>query len=74
MTQSNPTTDEERRGILAGTILREAGETFRVLEDTTAHGCPLVEVIDPGMTNYQPGDRRYRTLYQHLISNSPAPA
>lgn len=68
MTQNNPIADEKRRGILAGTILRESGETFRVLEDTTAHGCPFVEVIDPGPTNYKCGDRRYRTIYQHLTS------
>ena len=68
MTQSTPTADEKRRDIPAGTILRESGETFRVLEDTTAHGCPLVEVIAPGPTNYKCGDRRYRTIYQHLTS------
>ncbi|MBI1832871.1 MAG: hypothetical protein HYR84_15640 [Planctomycetes bacterium] len=62
--------EAQKRRIAAGTILFEGGEVFRVLEDTTAHGCPLVEMIDPGETNYQRGDRCYRTLYQHLTIGS----
>ena len=50
--------------IKAGTILNENGVIFRVLEDTTPHGCPLVEIIDPGMTNFKVGDKTYRTINQ----------
>lgn len=50
--------------IKAGTILNENGVIFKVLEDTTPHGCPLVEIIDPGMTNFKIGDKTYRTINQ----------
>lgn len=53
-----------------GTILHQHGVTFKLLEDTTPHGCPFVEIVDPGDTNYSPGDRTYRTLYQELINDT----
>jgi len=50
--------------IKAGTILNENGVVFKVLEDTTSHGCPLVEIIHPGGTNFKIGDKTYRTINQ----------
>jgi predicted RNA-binding protein with PUA-like domain len=66
-------TDEEMRQwqaamnhpIANGTIIEEHGVKFEVLEDTTAHGCALVRIIDPGETGYARGEETYRTLYQH---------
>jgi len=58
--------DPKDRKIKAGTVITEFGITFRVLEDTTAHGCPLIEIIDPGNTNMQVGARHFHTLYQHI--------
>lgn len=48
--------------IKSGTILNEGGVIFKVLEDTTEHGCPLVEIIDPGVTRFIVGDKTYRTI------------
>jgi hypothetical protein len=45
--------------IKAGTVITEHGKQFRVLTDTTAHGCPMVEEIETG--------RRFiKTIYQHI--------
>ena len=51
--------DAKLKPIKAGTIITEHGKRFRVLTNTTAHGCPMVEEIETG--------RRFiKTIYQHI--------
>ena len=58
--------DPQKRPIPKGTIITHYGCKFEVLEDTTAHGCPRVRIIEPGDTKFKPGDETFRTLYEHL--------
>lgn len=59
-----PENDPMKRPIKAGTVIFEHGMQYRVLEDTTAHGCPLVEEIKTG--------RKFiKTIYQHLVWPEP---
>jgi len=57
----------KHRPVPAGTLIQEdgTGAVFRVCDDTTAHGAPWVEIIEPGRTDHKPGDRTVRTLYLH---------
>ena len=56
-----------KRKIEKGTIVQQFGMKFKLLEDSIAHGCPLVEIIE--VTNsrikYKKGDEAYVTLYLH---------
>lgn len=49
-----------------GTVVeRDDGLIFKILEDTTAHGCPKVEIRGVGKTNWEVGQQTYITLYLH---------
>ena len=49
----------------AGTTITDSVCTFRLVEPAGLHGCPLVEILDAGATNFAVGDKTYRTLYLH---------
>ena len=51
-----------RHPIPKGTIVTQLmSEKFRTLEDSTAHGCPLVEFI----SGHRKGQKTHVTLYLH---------
>lgn len=50
-----------------GTIISEGGVKMRLLEDSSPHGCPLVEILDPGPTSYYAGVNTYRTINQTVL-------
>jgi len=54
-----------RSPVLKGTVIVDGKLKFKTLEDSTAHGCPWVEILEPGQTNYKKGDKTTRTLYLH---------
>lgn len=58
-----------KRKIDKGTILNSHHGLVEILEDTTAHGCPLVKLIEKReytLSDYSEGDEFYMTLYLHL--------
>jgi len=48
--------------ISAGTEIRDGDLVFKTLTDTKPHGCPMVEILEPGYTGYKKGDTCARTL------------
>ncbi len=59
--------------IAAGTtIIRDDGLVFKTLDDSTAHGCPMVLIIrsstdsPKNLSPWRKGDKTHMTLYLHL--------
>ena len=52
-----------RRPVEKGTIIHEDCKRYKILEDTTAHGCPFVIEVDS--EGNEIGKKFAKTLYLH---------
>jgi len=63
---------DKKDPVLKGTVVRApSGLVVEVLEDTTAHGCPKVKILEESpQCSWKKGDETFMTLYLHTSAMS----